>query len=133
MIVSLRPHLLARLRLDLEELCSSPYPGVEVIPNERDLRRMCLLLSPPAGPWKGLRLHFDVELPSNWVSIAELFLFNFILLISPICFSLPLLLRLRTASTASSTPISSEITSAVICSRSTFTLKKDILVATLRR
>ena len=64
-----RPQLLARLRLDLEELHGSPYPGVEVIPNEQDLRRMCLLLSPPAGPWKGLRLHFDVELPANWVSV----------------------------------------------------------------
>ena len=84
MIVSLRPHLLARLRLDLEELYSSPYPGVEVIPNERDLRKMCLLLSPPAGPWKGLRLHFDVELPSNWVSITELFYLSSLLLLTSI-------------------------------------------------
>ena len=60
--------LLARLHLDLDELQSSPYPGVEVVADERDMRRMCLLLTPPAGPWKGLRLHFNVTLPENWVS-----------------------------------------------------------------
>ncbi|KAF5382525.1 hypothetical protein D9615_002898 [Tricholomella constricta] len=58
--------LLARLHKDLVELVDSPYPGVAVFTDDADIRKLCLVLTPPCGPWKGLSLHFDVELPHNW-------------------------------------------------------------------
>lgn len=65
------PHLsrplLARLYSDLAELLDSPYPGVAVFTDDADIRKLCLVLTPPSGPWKDLSLHFDVELPDNWV------------------------------------------------------------------
>ncbi|KAG6890596.1 hypothetical protein C0995_006572 [Termitomyces sp. Mi166 len=62
------PHLLrARLLQDLRELKDSPYPGVAVFTDDADIRKLCLVLTPPSGPWKGLSLHFDVDLPNNWV------------------------------------------------------------------
>ncbi|KAK0221925.1 hypothetical protein IW262DRAFT_1493652 [Armillaria fumosa] len=30
------------------------------------MRQLCLILTPPSGPWKDLSLHFDVELPHDW-------------------------------------------------------------------
>jgi ubiquitin-protein ligase len=56
---------LARLRLDFSELVASPYPGVSVHLDESNMYRFCLHLLPNSGPYKGLRLHFDVELPSD--------------------------------------------------------------------
>ncbi|KAJ2916991.1 hypothetical protein MD484_g3410, partial [Candolleomyces efflorescens] len=58
--------LLARLQRDLAELREQPYPGVAVFIDDADIRKFCLVLTPPAGPWKGLTLHFDVCLPSSW-------------------------------------------------------------------
>ncbi|KAF5320007.1 hypothetical protein D9611_011021 [Ephemerocybe angulata] len=60
--------LLARLQRDLAELREQPYPGVDVFIDDADIRKFCLVLSPPAGPWKGLSLHFDVQLPPSWPS-----------------------------------------------------------------
>lgn len=62
--------LLARLQRDLAELREQPYPGVAVFTDDADMRKMCLVLTPPAGPWTGLSLHFDVKLSENWVSTS---------------------------------------------------------------
>ncbi|PPQ96670.1 hypothetical protein CVT26_010299 [Gymnopilus dilepis] len=58
--------LLARLRKDLAELQDSPYPGVAVFTDDANFRKLCLILTPPSGPWKDLALHFDVDLPQEW-------------------------------------------------------------------
>ncbi|KAJ2934479.1 hypothetical protein H1R20_g2599, partial [Candolleomyces eurysporus] len=58
--------LLARLQRDLAELREQPYPGVAVFTDDADIRKFCLVLTPPAGPWKDLALHFDVRLPASW-------------------------------------------------------------------
>ena len=60
--------LLTRLHKDLSELLESPYPGVDVFTDDSDLRRFCLVLTPPSGPFQNLALHFDVSLPDNWPS-----------------------------------------------------------------
>ncbi|KAF8073957.1 hypothetical protein FPV67DRAFT_776506 [Lyophyllum atratum] len=60
--------LLSRLYHDLQELLESPYPGVNVFFDDANLQRLCLVLTPPSGPWKDLALHFDVELPNHWPS-----------------------------------------------------------------
>ncbi|KAJ7644199.1 hypothetical protein FB45DRAFT_987770 [Roridomyces roridus] len=60
------PSLLSRLYRDLAELHDTPYPGVAVFIDDANLRQFCLVLTPPAGPWKNLSLHFDVSLPDNW-------------------------------------------------------------------
>lgn len=59
--------LLTRLYQDLAELQDNPYPGVAVFTDDANLRELCLVLTPPSGPWKNLGLHFAVELPENWV------------------------------------------------------------------
>lgn len=59
--------LLSRLANDLTELRDTPYPGVAVFTDDADLRKLCLVLTPPCGPWKDLSLHFDVILPEAWV------------------------------------------------------------------
>ena len=67
-MVSQIPHrLLSRLVNDLAELRDAPYPGVTVFTDDADLRKLCLVLTPPSGPWKDLSLHFDVLLPGDWV------------------------------------------------------------------
>ncbi|KAF8170927.1 hypothetical protein BJ912DRAFT_996392 [Pholiota molesta] len=58
--------LLARLHQDLSELNNDPYPGVAVFTDDADLRKLCLVLIPPSGPWKDMALHFNVSLPGNW-------------------------------------------------------------------
>ncbi|KAJ7069766.1 hypothetical protein C8F01DRAFT_527474 [Mycena amicta] len=55
-----------RLYQDLAELHESPYPGVSTFFDDKDMRKFCLVLTPPAGPWKHLSFHFDVELPMDW-------------------------------------------------------------------
>lgn len=60
--------LLSRLSQDLAELRDDPYPGVAVFTDDADLRKLCLVLTPPTGPWQALALHFDVKLPEDWVS-----------------------------------------------------------------
>jgi ubiquitin-protein ligase len=67
-MTSTSSRLLARLYRDLAELQEQPYPGVAVFIDDADIRKICLVLTPPAGPWKGLALHFDVVLPPSWVS-----------------------------------------------------------------
>ncbi|RDB17872.1 hypothetical protein Hypma_000711 [Hypsizygus marmoreus] len=64
--MSLPRPLLARLYHDLAELQESPYPGVALFTDDADIRKLCLVLTPPSGPWKDLSLHFDVELPTTW-------------------------------------------------------------------
>lgn len=79
------PPLLSRLYRDLAELHDAPYPGLAIFTDDANVRRFCLVLTPPAGPWKNLyvaillpsvpqltlecsrSLHFDVFLPENWV------------------------------------------------------------------
>ena len=61
--------LLARLHRDLAELKGAPYPGVAVFTDDANILKFCLVLTPPSGPWKGLSLHFDVELPTDWVKL----------------------------------------------------------------
>ncbi|KAJ6605684.1 hypothetical protein B0H10DRAFT_2229041 [Mycena sp. CBHHK59/15] len=58
--------LLSRLYQDLAELRDSPYPGVAIFTDDANVRKFCLVLTPPSGPWKNLSLHFDVELPESW-------------------------------------------------------------------
>ncbi|KAJ7095796.1 hypothetical protein B0H15DRAFT_774428 [Mycena belliarum] len=58
--------LLSRLYQDLAELHSAPYPGVAIFTDDANVRKFCLVLTPPSGPWKNLALHFDVYLPENW-------------------------------------------------------------------
>ncbi|KAG6915897.1 hypothetical protein DXG01_009364 [Tephrocybe rancida] len=60
--------LLSRLNHDLAELLESPYPGVYVKIDDANVQKLCLVLTPPSGPWKDLALHFDVELPNHWPS-----------------------------------------------------------------
>jgi ubiquitin-protein ligase len=70
--MSLPRPLLSRLYHDLAELQESPYPGVSVFTDDSNMRKFCLVLTPPSGPWKDLALHFDVELPHHWVSRVPL-------------------------------------------------------------
>lgn len=65
----IRRPLLSRLHHDLAELLDLPYPGVAVFTDDADFQKLCLVLTPPSGPWKDLSLHFDVELPDTWVSL----------------------------------------------------------------
>ncbi|KAF5385632.1 hypothetical protein D9757_005539 [Collybiopsis confluens] len=58
--------LLSRLYGDLAELRDAPYPGVSIFVNDVDVRKLCLVLTPPSGPWKDLSLHFDVQIPESW-------------------------------------------------------------------
>ncbi|KAJ7289126.1 hypothetical protein C8J57DRAFT_1114727 [Mycena rebaudengoi] len=58
--------LLSRLYQDLAELHESPYPGVAIFTDDSNMRKFCLVLTPPSGPWKNLSLHFDVTLPDDW-------------------------------------------------------------------
>ncbi|KAJ7175957.1 hypothetical protein C8R46DRAFT_1174657 [Mycena filopes] len=60
------PSLISRLYKDLAELHESPYPGVVVFTDDSDVRNLCLVLTPPSGPWTNLSLHFDVKLPDDW-------------------------------------------------------------------
>ncbi|KAJ7761589.1 hypothetical protein DFH07DRAFT_771449 [Mycena maculata] len=60
------PSLLSRLYRDLAELHDAPYPGVAIFTDDADVRKFCLVLTPPSGPWKNLSLHFDVYLPDTW-------------------------------------------------------------------
>ncbi|KAJ7016663.1 hypothetical protein C8F04DRAFT_503819 [Mycena alexandri] len=63
------PSLLSRLYQDLAELHDSPYPGVHILIDDANVRELCLILTPPSGPWKNLSLHFDVRLPDEWPSV----------------------------------------------------------------
>ncbi|KAJ7175945.1 hypothetical protein C8R46DRAFT_1347422 [Mycena filopes] len=63
------PSLLSRLYQDLAELHESPYPGVALFIDDANVRKFCLVLTPPSGPWKNLSLHFDVVLPEDWPSV----------------------------------------------------------------
>jgi ubiquitin-protein ligase len=56
---------LARLNLDFSELLTSPYPGVSIHLDDSNIYKFCLHLCPDSGPYNGLRLHFDVELPET--------------------------------------------------------------------
>ncbi|KIK57269.1 hypothetical protein GYMLUDRAFT_46527 [Collybiopsis luxurians FD-317 M1] len=58
--------LLTRLYGDLAELRDAPYPGVSVFTDDANIYKLCLVLTPPSGPWKDLSLHFDVQIPENW-------------------------------------------------------------------
>lgn len=62
-----RASRLARLHHDLTDLLENPYPGVAIFTDDADIRKFCLVLTPPSGPWKNLALHFDVVLPEEWV------------------------------------------------------------------
>ncbi|KAJ7025334.1 hypothetical protein C8F04DRAFT_1400623 [Mycena alexandri] len=62
--------LLSRLYQDLAELHDSPSPGVTIYTDDaNNIRQLCLILTPPSGPWKNLSLHFDVVLPENWPTL----------------------------------------------------------------
>jgi hypothetical protein len=65
--------LLARLSKDIEELQDSPYPGVAIFTDDADFRNLCLVLTPPSGPWKDLSLHFNVVLPNDWVIVHVIY------------------------------------------------------------
>ena len=58
----------ARLQQDLAELREQTYPGVAVFIDDADFQKICLVLTPPAGPWKDLALHFNVSLRDAWAS-----------------------------------------------------------------
>lgn len=57
-----------RLRRDLHEIQANADHGFYVHPASHDMRRLCLHICPESGPLAYLRLHFSLELPSNWVS-----------------------------------------------------------------
>lgn len=56
---------LVRRSLDVSELLSSPYDGVSIHLDDSNMYNFCLHLCPNSGPFKGLRLHFDVQLPES--------------------------------------------------------------------
>jgi len=58
--------LLKRLVKDVEEIKSNPYPGIEIFPHDENYTKLCLVLTPQSGPFTGLRLHFMMEIPSDW-------------------------------------------------------------------
>ncbi len=60
-------HLLQRLSRDLWDLHTSPDDWFRVHPSEENIRNLCLTLFPISGPFQGLSLHFNAELPLNWV------------------------------------------------------------------
>ena len=59
----------SRLRRDLHDIHANADPGIHVVVASKDMRQLCLQLCPGTGPWAQLRLHFTVELPSNWVRL----------------------------------------------------------------
>lgn len=67
-------HLLQRLNYDLWDLHTSPDDWFRVHPSEANMRNLCLTLFPISGPFQGLSLHFNAELPLNWVSTCLLYL-----------------------------------------------------------
>jgi ubiquitin-protein ligase len=54
---------LARLNLDFSELLSAPYDGVSIHVDDANMYEFCLHLCPNSGPFQGLRLHFEIQLP----------------------------------------------------------------------
>jgi hypothetical protein len=60
--------LLQRLHRDLWDLHTSPDDWFRVHTSEANIRNLCLTLFPISGPFQGLSLHFNAELPLNWVS-----------------------------------------------------------------
>ena len=63
-------HLLQRLHRDLWDLYTSPDDWFRVHPSEANIRNLCLILFPNSGPFQGLSLHFNAELPLNWVGFS---------------------------------------------------------------
>lgn len=63
-------HLLQRLNRDLWDLHTSPDDWFRVHPSEANIRNLCLTLLPVSGPFQGLSLHFNAELPVNWVTFS---------------------------------------------------------------
>lgn len=61
-----------RLQRDLLEIQANADAGIHVHVASEDMRRLCLQLCPQNGPWAYLRLHFTVELPSNWVRVFSI-------------------------------------------------------------
>lgn len=58
-----------RLRRDLRDIELNVDPGIRVHVASNDMRRLCLHLTPESGPWQSLTVHFNVELPTNWVGV----------------------------------------------------------------
>ncbi|KAJ3163496.1 hypothetical protein HDU86_000075 [Geranomyces michiganensis] len=56
----------ARLLRDLQEIHREPVAGVEVHVCEDDVTRLCVVLSPQAGRFEGIRLHLSVRIPENY-------------------------------------------------------------------
>ncbi|CAG7852981.1 SubName: Full=Uncharacterized protein {ECO:0000313/EMBL:CCA76227.1} [Serendipita indica DSM 11827] len=65
-----------RLQRDLLEIQANADAGIHVHVASEDMRRLCLQLCPQNGPWAYLRLHFTVELPSNWVDLNRIIEFG---------------------------------------------------------
>lgn len=57
-----------RLLRDLRDIQANADSGFYVHVASHDMRRLCVHICPEFGPLAKLRLHFTVELPSNWVS-----------------------------------------------------------------
>ncbi|EFJ36595.1 hypothetical protein SELMODRAFT_404748 [Selaginella moellendorffii] len=55
-----------RLHRDLKDLAKEPLKGIDVVVDEQDMQRMCLVLSPLCGPYQGLKLHLDVKIPAKY-------------------------------------------------------------------
>lgn len=117
--------LLSRLYKDLNELQNNPYPGVAVFTDDADLRKLCLVLTPPSGPWKDMSLHFDVCLPEGWVCFSSFSFFSERIIHTE--YSQTTHLKLKTASVVLTTQTCLVLSSAVTCSNWPISLKMDIL------
>lgn len=59
---------LHRLYQDLTEIRRNAHPGIQVFVDDANILEFCLVLTPQSGTFEGLALHFDVNIPDDWVS-----------------------------------------------------------------
>lgn len=61
---------LPRLNREIVELYNEPLKGIKVKLHDNDITSMCLILTLHQGPYKNLRLHCNVKIPSDYPQIA---------------------------------------------------------------
>ena len=55
-----------RLLHDIKEIKLESLPGIKIVLDNTNMRKMCLLLTPQTGPYSGLTLHFTATIPQNY-------------------------------------------------------------------
>ncbi|EXX60046.1 uncharacterized protein OCT59_020465 [Rhizophagus irregularis] len=63
---------LPRLKREIVELYNEPLKGIKVKLHENDITSMCLILTLHQGPYKNLRLHYNVKIPQGYPQIAPI-------------------------------------------------------------